>query len=323
MMFAFGIDVSNWQGVIDWNEANNTLIQFVYMNCSDGLWRGRPSGAPLSIADAFNFNVGRCLKPCGPYTFARPHNTDPEESARHSFECAGRMTLPHCLDLEDYDNKVFKSMSLDDIVSWSAVWLDTMERLEGRRPIIYNSAFFRGPGVMRYFPEYFWWLPSYTGNSKIDPNPFELRSPALNGNREPDMWQFTQHGRLPGIAGNVDKNLVLLERFLSLIDLEGDDMPSLDEIAALIKTATGSAIYHVNPHESERMKALAATYPGLIGPITPDTVPDLAFQVFPDFTMVQRTGEEVAKLMFIGVPDHGFRDDNWFSQLRLSSRDVA
>jgi len=321
-MWSYGMDISNHQGVIDWLTVNDSMLGFVYMLATDGYWRGRPNGAPLSIADAYAMNTAHCEKLCGPYTFARPHNTDPGNSARFSFEVAGKRDLPHCLDLEEYDNATFKSMSIGTIVEWCNEWLSVMGTLEGRRPIIYCGSFFKGPGIARYFPNHFWWIPSYTGNSTIDPDPLRLRNPNLNGNREPDMWQYTSHGRVQGVTGNVDKNLVLTDKLLSLINFEGEDMSSMDEIAQLIKTVAGSAIYHVNPHESERIQYLAATCPDLIGPVTSDTVPDLAFQVFPDFTMVQRTGDEVGQLVFIGVPDHGFRNDAWWGKLRLTSRDV-
>ena len=321
-MWSYGIDVSNWQGVIDWDVLNQSVnVQFAYLCLSDGYWRGRTAGAPLSIAESYNMNLKRCRKPCGPYTFARPHNTDPTLSATQSIRDSGVHVMPHCLDLEDYDVKAFRDMSMEEVVDWAGQWLTTIERMDGRRPIIYTGAFFKGPGIMRYFPDHFWWLPSYTSNSKINPDPLTARLPNLNGNRPPDMWQYTDHGRVPGISGNVDRNLILTEKLLTLIHFEGEDMPTLDEIAALVKSATGSAIYHVDPHKSERFKYLASI--GAIGEITPDTVPDLAFQVFPDFTMVQRTGEEVTTLKYIGVPDNGFRDDAWFGLLRVNSRDVA
>lgn len=313
-MWSYGIDVSNWQGVINWDAVNaDPEVAFVYMNVADGMWRGRPSGAPLSIADAFAMNVRYCRKPCGPYYFARPGSTDPIEAANFAFQHAGHMTMPHCLDMEDTGG-----LSLDQLVHWTGTWLGRMYSLDGRDSILYNGAFFSGPGLARYFPRNFWWLPAYTANSTINPDPLTMRSPALNGNREPDMWQYTSHGRIAGIGGNVDRNLVLTNKLLGLIEVKDMD---LDGIAGLIKQMTGSALYHVNPHESERIKYLASI--GAIGEVTEDTVPDLCFQVFPDMTMVQRTGDEAAKLRYLGVPDYGFRDDNWFGLLRLGSRDVA
>jgi len=321
MVWSYGIDISNHQGVIDWDVLNqDPSVEFVYMLVSDGQYRGRPPGAQLSIAESYLINTKRCRKPCGPYHFARPHDTDPYRMAEQVVNDAGPMAMPHCLDLEDYAE--LKSMSLQDCVDWSAVWLTQVHRFSGKRPIFYNSAFFKGPGIARYFPNHFWWLPSYTGNSRLNPDPLTLKSPALNGNREPDMWQYTDHGRKSGVAGNLDLNLVLTDKLRTLIHLEGEDMPTLAEIADLVRTVAGSAIYHVNPHQSPRMQFLSDK--GILfPPLTSDTVPDLAFQVFPDYTMVQRTGQEIARLNFIGVPDHGFRDDSWWDLLRLTSRDAA
>lgn len=318
-MWSYGIDVSNWQGVIDWNTVNDdTNILFVYMLLTDGYWRGRPKGTSLSIANSYDMNRQHCRKFSGPYTFARPHLTPPDDSATFSFQCVNqRHEMPHCLDMENY---VGLTMSLNQIVDWTGRWLTRMESLDGRRPIIYSGAFYRGPGIARSFSNYFWWMPGYTGNSKIDPNPLTLDPPKLNGNRSPDMWQYTSTGRINGIVGNVDRNIVLTDKIISIIEIE-ENMPSLAEVLDAVNSINGSYIIHVNPHTSDRMHYLSSI--GVFGPITPETVPDLAFQAFPDFTMVQRTGDEVAALKSVGVKDHGFRDDSWFRFLRLSSRDTA
>lgn len=321
-MWSYGIDASNWQGFIDWNTVNqNPQIEFCYFLASDGIYRGRPPSAPMSIEDAFSLNTRRCKKPRGAYHFAR--------FSLNPFECAERfvndtallhLELPPALDIEEYDNIDVRNMTLDYIINWCKLWLSTVIALTGRQPIIYNGDSFRTTGLIRYFPEYTWWLPQYTGNTRINPDPFTLRQPKVKVNRTPDIWQYTDKGRVPGINGNVDMNLALRTKLWELIEVS--DM-TLDEIAKQIATMCGSAIYHVNPHTSPRMRHLSEL--GILQPINDTTVEDWAFQVFSDFTMVQRTGDEVARLTspYLNVPDHGFRNDSWWDLLRVTYRDVV
>jgi GH25 family lysozyme M1 (1,4-beta-N-acetylmuramidase) len=323
-MFSTGIDVSNHQGVINWDYLNLQSIDFVYMLVSDGGWRGRPPGVQLSIAEAYAMNTKYCQKPCGAYLFARPHNTDPYQSAEDMMNITGRMAMPPMLDVESYDDG---GMSLGLVVDWCRIWLDHMRRLDGRTPLLYNSAFYKGPGLARYFPDNPWWLPSYMANSTINPDPLNMRSPPLNGNRPPDIWQYTDHGRLAGIPGNVDMNLILTDKLIPLIEVNDVD---LEGLARLFQNATTSAIYHVNVHDQNNdgsnqpsMKFAELAAMGAIAPITSDTPADIAFQCFPDFTMVQRDPTEVNELKFLGIPDHGFRNDQWFGKLAIKSRDVA
>lgn len=321
-MWSRGIDLSNWQGIVGWPVLNtHTEVDFAYFLHSDGEFRGRPAGAPLSVAEAFNYNIKHCQKPCGAYQYVRPHNTDPEICATNLVNDAGGMNLPPVCDLEEYDSLTYRSMSNDDIVEWCHDWFNTIYKLTNQIGILYNGAYFRGRGIISKFQNHPWWLPSYTAGTKIDPDPFTIKSPDLNSNqRTPDIWQYTDKGRILGITGNVDKNLMLTNTLWNLMEL-GDDMPSLAEITDMVKKVAGSTIYHVNPQTSQRVQEFIAQ--GMLEPF-PESVTDAAFQVFPNFTMVYRTPSEVAELSYIGVPnDPEQRGDNWFSKLRLGSRDVA
>lgn len=312
-MWSYGIDVSNWQGVINWDVVNQSPeVGFVFMLVSDGAYRGKPAGSPLSIADAYNLNKSRCRKPKGGYHFARPHNTDPYVMAeRYCNDAGSGLELPHVLDIEDYPEL---SMSVEAVADWGHAWVNRVYDICQIRAIIYNGAFFKRTGIIKFFPEHTWWLPSYMGNSTINPDPLTLPLPPVNGPRTWDMWQYTSHGRVPGISGNVDRTLMPTSK---LEEMLGDDMPSLEEIGALVKAATGSAIYHANPHTSERVQEWSQA--GLLPPIKADTPEDWAFQVFPNFECVYRTEFEAKQLQFIQIPDNGFRDDAWFGKLTLRS----
>lgn len=300
-----GIDVSNHQGAIDWNAINsNPVIGFVWGLVSDGTFRGTPKGGSVSVSSAYNNNKKNCRKPFGPYHFARPRTTDPYNIAEAVVNwCGGPCELPHVLDLED---EATGDMPLVDQVGWCRAWLTRVEELEQRRPVIYTKT----GGIIRFFPDHKWWLPFYPANSKINPDPEQYRAwmdGRLKGNdgRYYDIWQYSSSGRLDGIAGNVDLNLMSPSTFKEIVKTE-EDQP----------VAT-SCIAHANIEEEDRPDNMTG---GLRSRgFTP--FPDVAFQCFDNGTMRQINGDEVNRLKGLKFTDIGFRDDTWFSLFTVIPRD--
>jgi lysozyme len=312
-MLLYGIDVSNWQGMINWDTLNNdSSLAYVYMLISDGTYRGRPSGAAMSVESSFVRNKSLCKKASGFYHFARPHSTNPILMADAAFRDGGRMDLPPVLDLEEYSE--LGPYSLQFCIDWTGQWLKRMESLDGRRPVLYCGAFFKRFGVHRTFMDHLWWLPSYTANTTPNPIVNEMRLPSLNGPRNWDIWQYTSTGRMPGIAGNVDRNVMDASLLMKLVNIEEADMPSLDEIAHLIRT-TAPRTSFVAHCDNSNYRSIRLTSLGF-GPHS-----DIAFQCFDDGTMRHVTNDQVGGLVFIGVPDLGYREDSWWNLCTLKSRD--
>lgn len=244
MIWVTGIDISNHQGMIDWDLVNQAAISFVYMLTSDGTFRGRPSGATLSVASAFARNRQKCRHPCGAYHYARPFTNKPLASADQVFSEAGHMDLPYMLDLERDPSKPDTDlMSVHELVDWCGQWMSRIEHLDGKKPILYVGNYFKDGSIPGQFPENIWLLPAYTANTVIDPEPMSIAKPKTN-NRPWDMWQYTDNGRVPGIAGRVDKIVVHVSVFARLIGVR-DIMSCFfgfandDEQDALVISSTG------------------------------------------------------------------------------------
>lgn len=298
-MLLYGIDVSNWQGVIDWSQVNaNPEVAFVYGLVSDGNFRGMVNGSPLSIVSAYQRNKTLCTKPFSGYHFAR-FGLDPLVCATAFVtDCGPDCQLPPALDVEEASDNA--NFSLQQVVDWVGTWLNVVEKLDGRKPVIYNGAFYKGNGIAKFFPNNPWWLPSYPANSKVNPDPTQY-SLNVNGNRPCDVWQYTSRGSIPGISGYVDRNVVDLRLFS-------------DRLLTVTEPQATSFIAHCDASTSSRMKVL-------FGP--DENFPNLAFQCFSDGTMRQITGDEVTCLNLIfKVPDIGFRDDSLWNLFTLKSRDT-
>lgn len=214
------IDVSNWQGNIDWNKVNNSSIDFVYSICADGNFTGKPAGAPLSVKDSYQRNKQLCKKPFGPYYFARPGGAlSVDQAAAFAIDQAGPVNLPFMLDLEQ------SNLNREDTIVWCNRWCQIVHERTNRLPLFYVGAFFLAPPLVndRRLQDCIWWLPAYTSN-QVNPDPDKISKPDTNKATKPwDIWQYTSQGRVDGIPGNVDMNLVTEEAYNYIVQGQGDN----------------------------------------------------------------------------------------------------
>ena len=195
-----GIDVSHFQGQIDWTQVAASGIQFCYVKATDG----------IAFSDVrFQSNLAGSKAAgllTGAYHFLRA-GSDPEKQAESFLHLVPKLEtgdLPPVLDIER-DDGASASVILDAILAW----VQAVENVLLRRPIIYTYASFWNSTLAgsRRFDDYFLWIADYGNRS----------SPRLpSGRTGYQIWQFSQTGSVPGIAGNVD-----LDRFsASLGDLQ-------------------------------------------------------------------------------------------------------
>jgi lysozyme len=188
-----GIDISKWQGTIDWPAARAGGVAFVFIKATEGgdlldsrfheNWEGaRRAGIPRG---AYHFTYW-----CRPMAeqvawFKRNVPNDPD-------------ALPPVLDVEwnfqspTCPRRVSKELALSKMREF----LVEMERHTGKRPIIYaDIKFHREILANGEFAEYPYWVRS------VRDMPQE-RYPG----RRWSFWQYTATGRVPGVNGPVDRN---------------------------------------------------------------------------------------------------------------------
>lgn len=196
-----GIDVSNWQGNIDWNNVANNGQVYAWVKASEGMTYQDPQ----FINNMTNgLDAGVVM---GAYHFARPDNNLATEDASNFLSTAGIYIgtgfLPPVLDLENpYSGG--QSIDLTDMFTsnelslWAMEWLSTVETQTGITPIIYvngNYANYLNSSVNVYG---LWFA-----------QPDESLTPPVNMGVWND-WLFKQYswwGEVPGIVGDVDLNI--------------------------------------------------------------------------------------------------------------------
>ena len=193
-----GIDVSHWQGTIDWRKVAGAGKRFVFLKATDGHDFVDPTFvANRAGARANGLSVGA-------YHFARPDPSkgDAAEEARW-FVSRARPKSGNLLPVLDLET----SQGLDQagVTMWAQRWVAEVRRLTGVTALVYTSPY--------------GWM-SRTGDSRAlarDGSPlwvahWGVASPTLpaggwagNGWR---VWQHTSSGHVAGIAGRVDLDVM-------------------------------------------------------------------------------------------------------------------
>ena len=180
-----GIDVSAYQGRINWPEVARNRVRFAFIKASEG----------SSLRDprfARNWRNARAAGVlCGAYHYFQP-NRDGATQAE-LFERTVPLApgdLPPVLDVE--------AASFHDVAVMRrevAVWLRLVEAHYGVRPILYSNHSFYQHHLAGHFDDYPLWLAHY-----------EVARPALARSRW-IIWQHSDEAYVPGIRGVVDFNV--------------------------------------------------------------------------------------------------------------------
>jgi len=187
-----GNDVSRWQGDVDWDSVERKGAKFSYVKATEGTGYRNPH-----FTQQYNgaYRVGLVR---GAYHFARPDLTGGGAQAKYFVRHGGRWsadgrTLPGALDMEynPYGDDPCYGLSQRQMRGWIKSFVDTYAQRSGRPPTIYTSTS--------------WWKMC-TGNTPI----FGDRSPLWiaryndhvgevpAGWSAQTIWQFADHGSLPG-----------------------------------------------------------------------------------------------------------------------------
>lgn len=183
-----GIDVSGWQGNIDYSEVASSGIEIVYMKASEGTSFVDPYfNQNYTNAKANGLKVGFYH-----YLTARS-NSEAVAQANFFVSTISGMT-PDCRLAMDFES--FGNLSAEEINEIGLTFMQTVESLSGKEMVIYsdtsNASNIFGGGLTNY-PL---WVAQY-----------EVEEPTPNGNWNSWVgWQYTDAGEISGIDGYVDRD---------------------------------------------------------------------------------------------------------------------
>jgi len=207
----YGIDVSHWQGAIDWHKVASTGIKFAFLKATEGTdhkddnYLTYLAGAKAAgiLTSAYHYFLPK-------YNAAEQahHFLDTVERAEKSV--GSQHDLPLVIDVEVKASAHY----LKEVIDF---FLVVVQQARKGTPIIYTS-----PGFWR----------SYLGRSWEECVKYPLwvahYGTGIPGQFFPwvswKFWQYTRAGRIPGIAANVDLN-VFSDGFYDLVNFCVPDDP--------------------------------------------------------------------------------------------------
>lgn len=194
-----GIDISKFQGEVDWEKVKNDGIDYAYIRLG---YRGYESGK-IVTDDNYETNIEGCNEAgldCGVYFFTEAKTREEgREEADFVLENLGdyHVELPIVIDVELSSNvKKSRTKNLSKEDRTEAV-IGFCERIKeaGYTPMIYGNlkSFMIMTDITR-LEDYDKWFAYYNYPLRF---PYKIK-----------MWQYTSAGKVDGVNGNTDMNVM-------------------------------------------------------------------------------------------------------------------
>lgn len=189
-----GVDVSTWQDTINWEKAKKAGVEFAMIR----LGFGHNKKNQMVMDTEYKNNIENAKKagiPVGVYFFSYAKDVyEAREQAKYVIDTLNGITLelPIAFDWENWNNFNSYNISLTDINLIADAFINEVTK-HGYQGTLYSS---------KYYLENIWevgskdtWLAHYTSSKSSYSKPYT-------------MWQFSNKGKVDGINGLVDLNVL-------------------------------------------------------------------------------------------------------------------
>lgn len=206
-----GIDVSSHQGKVEWNKVKAAGIDFAVIRC--GI-RGYGSGKIVEDTEFKNNLLGAANAdiPTAVYFYTQAVNTDEAvEEAQFVLSLLAPFSVkgPVVLDVESASSdERIKDLTSGERTDIILAFCDTIKQA-GYTPMIYaDSRFYTLRMELERLEEYDKWYANYNSITR-DPaaSVWSYNSPLVFPYKY-RMWQYSNTGRVDGVSGNVDFNVL-------------------------------------------------------------------------------------------------------------------
>ena len=185
-----GIDISRWQGNIDWGQVRRSGVSFAFLKATEGADHADPEFR------GYWRQAGNAGLPRGAYHYYYFCRSGAEQAAWFIRNVPReRNSLPPVLDLEwTHSRTCPRRPDPAEIRREAMNFMSILQQYYGQRPVIYTTVdFYRDNNLASWNEEF--WLRSVAGHPRI----------VYPGKRW-TFWQYTGTGIVPGITGDVDIN---------------------------------------------------------------------------------------------------------------------
>lgn len=179
-----GVDVSSYQGEIDWQTLADEDVSFAFIKATEGSshvdskfeenWENAQSSG-LAVG-AYHF-----------FSYDSQGKTQAENFIKNVTAFDGM--LPPVIDLEFYGNKANDPPSREYVDQELGTMLEMLEEHYGQKPIIYATESSYELYLSGAYKEYDIWFRDV------------IKPPSISDGREWTFWQYSNRGRLKGYVG--------------------------------------------------------------------------------------------------------------------------
>ena len=196
-----GIDVSSYQGEIDWKAVRDAGVEFAMIRLG---YRGYASGE-LDLDDCFQSNMEGAQAvglPVGVYFFSQALNEEEAvQEAEYVLEYLQGYELqyPVIFDWEEIavDART-DDMNMVLLTGCAKAFCETIEQAGYEAGVYFNQEYGYTQMNLQSLKDYYFWLAEYRENPTFY---YDFQ-----------MWQYTNEGHVPGIPEQVDLNIAFFNK---------------------------------------------------------------------------------------------------------------
>ena len=191
-----GIDVSSWQGEIDFSQVKASGIEVVYIKSSEG-FRSVDSYFEQNYTNAKNAGLK-----VGFYHYVTARSVEDAVRQANFFVSIISGKNPDCKLAMDFES--FGSLGREEINQIALTFMQTVKNVSGKDVIIYSDEYNANSTFESNLATYPLWVAQY-----------EVSEPTVREHwNNWAGWQYTDRGEVPGISSYVDRDKFTNEVFL-------------------------------------------------------------------------------------------------------------
>lgn len=191
-----GIDVSSWQGEIDFSQVKASGIEVVYIKSSEG-FRSVDSYFEQNYTNAKNAGLK-----VGFYHYVTARSVEDAVRQANFFVSTISGKNPDCKLAMDFES--FGSLGREEINQIALTFMQTVKNVSGKDVIIYSDEYNANSTFESNLAAYPLWVAQY-----------EVSEPTVREHwNNWAGWQYTDRGEVPGISSYVDRDKFTKEVFL-------------------------------------------------------------------------------------------------------------
>lgn len=190
------IDVSMWEGTIDYSVVKNDGIEIVYIKATEG----QNYIDPYFEENYKNAKTNDLKIGFYHYLIARSEDEAVLEAKHFIRTIAGKEI--DCKLAMDFES--FGDLSVEEINNIAKIFMQTIETLSNKKAIVYSDVSNARNVFSEELTKYTIWIAEYGVNEPANDVKWENW----------EGWQYTDEGKIDGISGNVDRDYFTEEIFL-------------------------------------------------------------------------------------------------------------